>query len=365
MQHNLRRLLSVPLFAWLATVVQAQVAPNTLTEAEKSAGYVQLFNGTDLSTWKTYRSNTPPPSWVVRKENDYNVIEVVAGGVGHLISKDSTFQNFDLKVEWKVPANGNSGIFIRYLQISDWGGESGPEAQVVDVAHSDSRQPEHKSGTCYDLFPLITGRDGWWNTTGNWNQFRIIAFNNRVVHYGNGKKLVEYDMTSNEYLDAYAGSKYARYPRYKEVHPGSIYLQHHGETGIKYRNLRIRNLGTQATNNPWQANSPYLKAGSTTQLVDDFTFDQNIMFGSTGAFSGFEPAGSAVRLTRVHDGLSILFPGRGDYAVRLFDARGSETDRRIVLDADRLLLPAGNAGARMLQVTSGDKTIHKGMIPAR
>jgi hypothetical protein len=340
----------------LAAAAQAQVN-NALTPAEKDAGYSLLFNGTDLSNWKTYQSTTPPSSWVVQQDGDAKAIVVTAGGVGHLISKQNDLQNFDLKIEWKVPTKGNSGIFIRYMEIDAWGGASGPEAQVVDINHSDGQQALHRAGTCYDLFPLIQGRDNWWKPTGEWNQFRIVAFNNRVAHYGNGKKLIEYDFSSKAFNDAYLASKYRTYPNYKTIHPGAIYLQHHGETGIKYRNMRVKKL----TQDPWAAGSIYLKADGG--LIDDFTFADNL-FPAPTTMAPLAPAGGeGLRFTRGSRGMSLLFPGPGEYIVRLSDLQG-RTRAVQAVRGESWTLPAGDGAVRVLSVTSGSQTLHHGILPA-
>lgn len=340
----------------LATAPYAQ--NNVLTAEEAGSGYIQLFNGTDLSNWKTYNSTSAPSSWTVQTDGGAKAIVVSAGGQAHLISKQNDFQNFDLKVEWKVPPSGNSGIFIRYKEISDWGGASGPEAQVVDINHPDGQQALHRAGTCYDLFPLITGRDNWWKATGEWNQFRIIAYNSKIAHYGNGKKLIEYDMTSAAFNDAYSDSKYRTYPEYKTIHAGAIYFQHHGETGIKYRDVRIKKL----TKSPWEAGSPYLKTDGT--LIDDLTFAVNI-FPTPTIAAPLAPAGEeGLRYLRLPSGLSLLFPTPGEYIVRLSDFQG-RTKRLQVVNGDRWTVPSAQAGsASVLRVIRGSQTIHSGILPA-
>lgn len=339
----------------LAAMTRAQVH-NALTTEEEKSGYQLLFNGTDLSTFKTYKSTTPPASWVVQQDGDAKAIVVTAGGVGHLITKQADFQNFDLKIEWKVPTKGNSGIFIRYLEIDAWGGASGPEAQVVDINHSDGQQALHRAGTCYDLFPLLQGRDNWWKPTGEWNQFRIVAYNNKVAHYGNGRKVTEYDFSSKAFNDAYLASKYRTYPNYKTIHAGAIYLQHHGETGIKYRNMRIKKLDKD----PWAAGSAYLKPDGS--LIDDFTHADNF-FPVPTTMAPLHPGGEGLRFTRTSQGLSLLFPEAGQYIVRLSDLQG-RTKALQAVRGDSWTLPAPDGAVRVLSVTSGSQTIHHGILPA-
>jgi hypothetical protein len=310
--------------------------------------------GVTGSSATSYTSTTnPPSSWILTTENGYRQIQVSTGS-GHLVTRDTTYQNFDLKVEWKVPIQGNSGIFIRYLKIASWGGSSGPEAQVVDISHSDGQQALHRAGTNYDMFPLNPGRENWFRATGQWNEFRIIAFNNRVAHYGNGVKLLEYDMNSSAYATAYNLSKYRTYPRYKEVHPGSIYLQHHGETGIKYRNMRIKKLGS--TENPWAPGSAYMN-GAGTGLIDSLELNAALYPVSLRHKVNSRAVEFSVSLAP--EGLSVLFAQRGQYVLRLQDFRGATTHFRRS-SGEAILLPGADLRQpRVLSIWDGAMKVHQ------
>ena len=166
----------------------AQAQHNQLTQAETDAGYQRLFNGRDLTGFRTYHSALPSSNWTVTAESSGNVIKITdtVGGFQPLISEDTAFLNFDLKVEWRVPYSGNSGIFIHYQYINEWAGASGPEAQVVDINHPDGTTPLHRAGTDYDMFPLIAGRlvRNTERLVGNWGIDLNVApqhFNDRII----------------------------------------------------------------------------------------------------------------------------------------------------------------------------------------
>lgn len=269
---------------------------NVLTPEETSSGYKQLYNGKDLTGFRSWDNLIPSPTWESIPETTWQVLNIKTGqgNTGSLISMDTIFMNFDLKVEWAVTVAGNSGIFIRYMttpssgQKNSWGGAYGPEAQVVDTNSSDGNTQLHRAGDLYDLMPVIDSQRKW-NFNGaivngkplyRYNQFRIIAFGNHVAHYGNGHKLLEYLAHSKAWNDAYALSKYKAEPLYGDAHPGAIYLQNHSETGIHFRDLRIKNLTANAQFNPWALGSPYLKnpADTTSGLKDDLTFADNLTF---------------------------------------------------------------------------------------
>ena len=83
--------------------------PNTLTKAEKQAGWKLLFDGKTTEGWRGYRKQTLPPGW---KAID-GVLARVSGGPGGKgagggddIVTTETFENFDLHLEWKVVSKG-------------------------------------------------------------------------------------------------------------------------------------------------------------------------------------------------------------------------------------------------------------------
>ena len=71
-------------------------------------------------------------------------------------------------------------------------------------------------------------------------------YEKRVAHFGNGIRLLEYEMGSPDWLDKYGKSKYASFPLYGDVHAGKLFLQDHAST-VWYRNIKIRAL----TEDPW------------------------------------------------------------------------------------------------------------------
>ncbi len=354
----------------VALVSQAPAQHNALTAAEQAAGYVLLFNGTNMTNWRAWNSTTPPSGWVAAPESTWRVIQLVtsAGQAGALIMADATYQNFDFKVEWNVPSAGNSGIFSRYDGFAGgpinnaWGGASGPESQIAAINNSDGTSPTHRAGTCYDMFPLDARALGWDTPGGGFNygryqQFRIVAYNNHVAHFGNGLKLLEYVMGSPAYITAYNASKYATYPHYANVHPGAMYLQDHGELGIKFRDVRIKKL----TQNPWALGSPYLANPNDTTSLRDLTFADNIT--TTTDIRSFGSAGNTLKIHRGPEALVIQFNHRGDYSVRVSDLFGRTLTSQNFSMSDQATLPKNfSSGARILSVREAGRIIHQGLL---
>jgi hypothetical protein len=364
-KSHFRKLMLV-LAGALATQVSGQ--HNTLTPDEQSAGYQLLFNGSNLSTgWRSWNSTTPPNGWVAAPESSWKIIQLKnpINQAGSLVTSDATFQNFDLKIEWNVPSAGNSGIFIRYNQFNKdlWGGSAGPEAQIAAINNNDGTAPLHRAGTCYDMFPLDERALGWDMFGGGTNynkyqQFRIIAFNGHIAHFGNGIKLVEYVMHSEKWKTAYTNSKYATFPQYAVVHPGSIMIQDHGEGDIKFRDIRIKKL----TQNPWGLGSPYLiNANDTTKGLKDLTFADNL-FPTTSSARFFAQEGQS-RFAAGPHGLSLMLDRGRNYTIGIRDLQGRTISMQAVEGIDRFVLHNGIApGGRFLEVHSGSKTIYNGFI---
>lgn len=287
-----------PTFKVLITVgigslaVLSNAQENKLSAAETAAAYDLLFNGTDMKGWHGYRTTTVPDAWTVKTTTPLGVRIENGNGNKTNILTDKKYKNFDFKYDVQTPAGGNSGVFVRYEEtatnIADH--RSGPETQVCGPSHPDCGSPKNSFGACYDMFPpKITN---WYNPPGSWNQFRIIAFDSNYVHYGNGKKLLEYKIGTAEFLKAYADSKYAsdgNNGRYYDIHPGGLMLQHHGEIGITFRNLKAKELDMH----PFKRE---FKDGKwPDSLSQDFVFGATTGLGSTsGGYSGPDISVSAV-----------------------------------------------------------------------
>src|SRR4051794_22250379 len=94
-------------------------APNTLTDAEKKAGWSLLFDGKSLDGWRGYKkSDAANTRWKV--EDGWLTLPPSTGedtrGARDIISKD-TFDQFDLTFDWRIAQGGNSGV--KYFVLED------------------------------------------------------------------------------------------------------------------------------------------------------------------------------------------------------------------------------------------------------
>ena len=210
-----------------------EAMPNTLTAEEKAAGWRLLFDGKTTAGWRGYKQQGMPEGWQVV---DGALTRV--GQAGDIITVDQ-FQDFELTLEWMVAPGGNSGIFFRASEDTDWIYQNAPEMQVLDdAAHQDGLQRETAAGSNYALHPA---RQGVVKPAGEWNSVRILVRGNHVEQWMNGVKVVEYELGDADWKQRVANSKFAAWPEYGTNARGHIGLQDHGDR-VAFRNIKIREL---------------------------------------------------------------------------------------------------------------------------
>ena len=208
-------------------------AHNTLTAREREEGWMLLFDGASLDGWRGYDRSTLPGGWAAEEGTLTRV------GPGGDIVYDRVFRDFELTFDWRVPPGGNSGVFYRAAEGEEWIYHSAPEYQVLDDAgHPDGQSPLTSAGSDYGLYPAPRGVV---RPAGEWNRGRIVVEGDRVEHWLNGTRVVEYVLGSPEWERRVAESKFAQWPAYGRAEEGYVGLQDHGDR-VWYRNLAIREI---------------------------------------------------------------------------------------------------------------------------
>lgn len=208
---------------------------NVLSPEELKQGFELLFDGKTVDKWRGYKKDTLPTAWRAIDGE----LRLVPGGQGGDIVTKAEYQDFELRLEWKVAPGGNSGIFFRVSEDQPSAPHTGPEMQILDDDLApDGRSRLTSAGSNYALH--APARDVA-RPAGAWQEVRIIAKGNDIEYWMNGYRIVRYTINSPEWNALVAKSKFASLPLYGKIRSGHIDLQDHGNP-VSFRNIRIRRL---------------------------------------------------------------------------------------------------------------------------
>lgn len=209
---------------------------------ESAGEWTMLFNGENLDGWRRYGESAPGANWIV--EDGALVLNVDAGTestTGGDLMTIGQYDNFELELEWKISAGGNSGIFfgVQEIEGQQVAYETGIEMQILDdERHADGARRETSAGSCYALYPPTADVV---RAVGEYNQVRLVVKDARVEQWLNGTMIVAYTIGSPDWSARVADSKFADWPHFGRYRKGHIALQDHTDR-VWFRNIRIRQL---------------------------------------------------------------------------------------------------------------------------
>ena len=199
----------------LSLLISILILSNSYAQSPKKGKWINLFNKKDLTGWKIYGTE----KWYVNKGE--LVCESGPDKEYGYLGTDQKFKDFELSLQFKQEADGNSGVFfhssIEGTKITGWQAEVAP--------------PGHSTGGIYESY----GR-GWLIKPsadkdkalkmGQWNEMSVKVVGNNVTTYVNGQEMITL-------TDDKIGSV-----------DGIIALQIHSGGGIKvkWRKIKVRDI---------------------------------------------------------------------------------------------------------------------------
>ncbi|GEM_PF-632525 len=232
------------------TYLQQLQMPNTLSAEEKKDGWKLLFDGKTNRGWVGAHMSTfptKPGGWIVKD----NLMTIQNSGgeeaknVGDIVTTDE-YSAFDLTFQFRLSTGANSGVKYFVTLIEQTGGSAiGLEYQLLDDSvHPDAKLGRNGDRTLASLYDLIPANkpQSIIRPIGAWNTGRIVVYpDNRVEHWLNGVKVLEYVRKSKEFEDLVAISKYKIWNHFGEADKGHILLQDHG-FHVDFRSIKIKVL---------------------------------------------------------------------------------------------------------------------------
>jgi len=195
----------------------------------KEPKFTPLYNGKDLSGWVCQDGKIE--AW----QANGDLLTCAKEGGGWLRT-EKPYSDFVLRLEFKLPPGGNSGVGLRIP------GEGAPHLDGMEIQILDDDAPEHKnlkptqySGSLYGQVPT---KRGAMKPVGEWNRYEILCSGHDVIVKINGQVVVDAELDKHETLPD-SGKPLIDRPQI-----GFIGLQSHG-TRVDFRKIEISDL-TQA-----------------------------------------------------------------------------------------------------------------------
>lgn len=205
----------------------AGATETTLSEEEQKDGFQILFNGRDLTGFTEVQGL--PGAFRVE---DGVIAGKRGGGKAYWLSTDKTYADFELRLDYSLSPNGNSGVFIRVPHHRPRTSTVGMEVQLLDDGGRPGKPGPGDTGAIY----RVAGATKFVSRPApEWNSLAIRCEGDRVRVTINGELVHDFNMSEHE----------ATKDRPRE---GYIGLSAHTDV-VRFKNIRIKEL-TSASSDP-------------------------------------------------------------------------------------------------------------------
>lgn len=235
-------------------------ANRTKADCRPESGYTTLYDGS-LSGW----SQAGPGSF----SNTDATLETV-GGMGLLWYSAREFRSYSLKLDWRLQGDDNSGVFVGFPPSTDpWSAVN--QGYEIQIDASDA--PDRTTGAVYSFQSAdLAARDAALNPPGEWNTYEIVVQGERLQVFLNGVKVNDFTNTDPA----------------RSLTSGHIGLQNHGaEDHARFRNIRIKELGTSPPSATVQAEA-YSSASGVSPYPHAPAHGGSVLgYASAGDWAGY------------------------------------------------------------------------------
>jgi len=205
----------------IAVTTMFFVASLAGAESGDADGFSPMFNGEDLTGWKT------TGNWVVEDEGIVTLVprpgETGWQRYDAYIMTDRKYKDFTIDLEFKIGKTGNSGVFFRVDDPLD-PVETGIEVQILDTHGLEN--PGHHD--CGGVIRTAAPSKNMAKPAGEWNRYIITVQNERLTVILNGEQIHDLKLDESEMKDR----------------PAKGYIGFQDEAKrVWYRNVRIKELG--------------------------------------------------------------------------------------------------------------------------
>jgi hypothetical protein len=205
-------------------VALGSIAAARQDEPKPPEGFTALFNGKDLTGWK---STGDMAVWSAE-----NGVIHCKGGKGGWLLTEKDYADFELRCEYRwLKKATNSGIALRAPAKGD-PAYAGMEIQLIDDEGWSGKLADYQhTGSIYDVQPAKPAAN---KPIGEWNSIRIVCKGRTVTIEQNGKELV------NANLDDYKDKAKENHPGLRRT-SGKVGFQSYNEP-VEFRNVAIKEL---------------------------------------------------------------------------------------------------------------------------
>lgn len=202
----------------------------TPVAADAPDGFTPLYNGKDLTGWKVLGGKIDV--WGADKD-----ILFVDGRGGGWLMTEKEYGDFEVRLEFKMPKMGNSGVALRAPLMGD-PAYQGMEVQLLDDENYKGLKPTQYTGSIYDV---VAPEKKVTKAAGEWQKIRIVAKGRQIMVELNGTKIVDANLDDHkDRAKADPDKKLAAHPGLLRT-TGHLGLQSH-DGRVEFRNLYIKPL---------------------------------------------------------------------------------------------------------------------------